>query len=253
MKTLLIALTAALTLGTALADTAPVQGKKKPPRLTKEKLQAMQMKRFGGIVTDTRNQRGSIVVVNAQSSAKAEWFTPVIDEIKEFVHVKFEVKDGAFDFADPKVEGSACVFVIDDPKMPMALVAPESRWTMFNIAKIKSEKPAFFEARVKKMLVRSLAYLMGAADSQYPMCLTGCVTKPEDLDQFPMTTLPVDVLGKMEKYIAGYGVTPWKRATYKQSVHEGWGAQPTNEFQKAIWDEIHTLPTKPITIEPETK
>lgn len=253
MKTLLIALTAALAFGSALAETAPTQGKKKPPRLTKEKMQMMQMKRFGGIVIDTRNQRGSIAIVNAQSSAKAEWFNPVISEIEQFVHVKFEVKTGAFDFGSPQVQGSACVFVIDDPAMPMSLIAPESRWTMFNIAKIKSEKPAFFEARVKKMLVRSLAYLMGAADSQYPMCLTGCVTKPEDLDQFPMTSLPVDVLGKMEKYIAGYGVTPWKRSTYKNAVHEGWAHQPTNEFQKAIWDEIHTLPTKPITIEPEKK
>lgn len=253
MKNLLIALTAALAVATAVAETAPSQGKKKPPRLTKEKMQMMQMKRFGGIVTDTRNQRGCITVVNAQTSAKAEWFNPIIDEIGQFVHVKFEVKQGVFNLAKPEVQGSACVFVIDDPAKPMSLIAPESRWTMFNVSKIKSDKAPFFEARTKKMLVRSLAYLMGAADSQYPMCLMGCITKAEDLDQYPMTSLPVDVLGKMEKYIAGYGVTPWKRTTYKQSVHEGWGAQPTNEWQKAIWDEIHTLPTKPITIEPEKK
>ena len=29
----------------------------------------------------------------------------------------------------------------------------------------------------------------------------------------------------------------------------GWAPQPTNEVQRAIWDKVHAIPDKPLTIE----
>jgi len=256
MKALATMLTLVLLAVTASAQQATAA---KPPakKMTgKEKMAMMQMMSFGGYVNDTRNQKGSVVIVNAQSAADKAWFDPVVAELCKFVKVAFSVKDGKFSLSKPELPGEACVFVVDDPALPMSLAAPEARWTLVNVAPLKAgagEKPQFFKARVQKQLMRSLSYLMGATESQYPMCLTGCVTKPEDLDQYTDFRLPVDVLGRFEKYVKGYGVIPYRRATYKQAVQEGWAAQPTNKYQKAIWDGIHTLPTKPIEIKPETK
>ena len=42
-------------------------------------------------------------------------------------------------------------------------------------------------------------------------------------------------------------------STYKKACEEGWAPNPTNEFQKAIWDKVHELPTEPIKIKPEEK
>ena len=224
---------------------------KRSGRMTKEKMAQMQMRSFGGYVRDTRQQRGSVVIVNVQKAADKEWFGPVVEELEKFVRLRFEVKDGTFDLAKPELKGEACVFVVDDPALPMSLVAPEAKWTMMNVAPLKSgsgEKPQYLKARVQKSLMRSLAYLMGAADSQYPMCLTKCITKPEDLDQFTDFRLPVDVVGKFHKNVEGYGVTPYARVSYKKSVEEGWGAQPTNDAQKAIWNAVHELPTNPLPL-----
>lgn len=261
MKNLMIVVATALVALASSAQQSAATARKpmlgpdgKPVRvLNKEKLLAAQMKRFGGFVKDVREQRGKVVVVNAQDAAKVEWLKAVVADFEEMGKYAIETQKGEFKFPKPTVVGEASLFVVDDPALPMSLVAPESRWAMVNIAPLKTEKVAFFEARVKKEMTRGMANLLGAGDSQYPMCLNGCITKAEDLDQFTSTKLPVDLIARIKKYPAGYGITPYKKATYRQSVHDGWGAQPTNEFQKAIWDEIHTLPTKPITIEPEKK
>lgn len=37
------------------------------------------------------------------------------------------------------------------------------------------------------------------------------------------------------------------------AVEEGWGANPTNDVEKAIWDEVHALPDKPMQIKFDPK
>ena len=50
-------------------------------------------------------------------------------------------------------------------------------------------------------------------------------------------------------YAKGYGITPAIESTYRKACKEGWAPQPTNEYQQAIWDSFHELPTKPVKIE----
>jgi len=253
--TLALAVSASVFAAESVKPIAPAStAAQNPKKISKDVLQRMQMRQFGGFVKDVRTQRGKIVVVNAQSAADAAWFDEVVVAFDKMTKISIEVAPGTFDLVAPKLQGTASVFVVDDPKLPMSLVAPEAKWTMVNVAPLKCDKTAFFQARVRKQLTRSLAYLFGAADSQYPMCLTGCVTKPEDLDQFVYTSkLPMDIQLRMEKYIPSLGITPYTISTYKNAVIEGWAAQPTNDYQKAIWEEVHQLPTAPLTIKPEEK
>ena len=44
-----------------------------------------------------------------------------------------------------------------------------------------------------------------------------------------------------------------KRAVYRKACMDGWAPAPTNEYQKAIWDQVHAIPTKPIKIEFDPK
>ena len=39
------------------------------------------------------------------------------------------------------------------------------------------------------------------------------------------------------------------RATYREACREGWAPPPTNDLQRAIWEETRKLPEKPIKIE----
>ena len=74
--------------------------------------------------------------------------------------------------------------------------------------------------------------LCGATSSNYPMSLTGCITNPKDLDKFPDCSLPVDVIGRFEEYLKGYGIVPYQLKTYRQACKEGWAPSPTNDIPR---------------------
>ena len=38
--------------------------------------------------------------------------------------------------------------------------------------------------------------------------------------------------------MTGQGMKPIRRTTYRNAVREGWAPPPTNDFQRAVWDEI---------------
>ena len=54
-------------------------------------------------------------------------------------------------------------------------------------------------------------------------------------------------------YFTRMGVSPTRKGTYEAAVKQGWAPAPTNDIQKAIWDKVHQLPTKPIQIKFDPK
>ena len=44
-----------------------------------------------------------------------------------------------------------------------------------------------------------------------------------------------------------------KIGTYRQACQEGWAPAPKNDEQKAIWNQVHAIPDKPIKIEFDPK
>lgn len=213
-------------------------------------------KHNGGVLKRPNTQKGVVYYVNAQKLAPIEWLKQNAAVFAESIKIAIEVKDGAFDFPTPTVQGNATLFVVNDESFPAILHAPESRWCMVNVAPLTKgagEKPQFFAARVQKELTRAFSLLAGTQTSNYPNSLLGCVTKPEDLDLFADCVLPVDIMGRFTPYLSGYGVKPYELSTYRKAVQEGWAPPPTNDIQKAIWEKVHTIPDKPITIEFDPK
>ena len=58
---------------------------------------------------------------------------------------------------------------------------------------------------------------------------------------------------KMYSTLSKLGVTRSRRIPYRVAVQEGWAANPTNDYQKAVWKEVHSIPDKPIKIEFDPK
>ena len=200
------------------------------------KSQQVLMQKVGGTVPRPGTQKGEIFYVNCQTRAPQAW----IDESVA----------GTFDFANPVVYGNSTLYVIDDEKMPSFLVAPDDRWALVNIATLaKEQRPAFFQARVKKQLSRGFAYLCGAANSQYPMSLTRGLKDISDVDRNMDYRLPVDIFQRFRTYMEPLGVTPQVTVIYRKAVQEGWAPAPTNEWQKAVWDKVHAVPANPMKIE----
>lgn len=211
------------------------------------------LRRTGGSIEKPGSQKGEIVYVNCQSAAKAEWIASSIDYFAKQTKFKITLGKGEFAWPNPKIQGSLSLFIVDAEGLPTILCAPENRWAMVNVAPLKSEKEAFFEARVKKELTRGFAYLCGATNSRYPNALTGGITGLDMIDKIADTRLPADVIERFKKYVDSFGITPIRHTAYINACRQGWAPAPTNEYQKAIWDKVHAIPDKPITIEFDPK
>ena len=207
-----------------------------------------RLKATGGWVIKPGTQKGELAYVNCQSSAKKEWILESMTSFFKMTRLNLKLKDGKFDIKSPAVQGNLSIFIVEDADLPMSLIAPEARWALVNVARLKSEKEPFFKARVKKELSRVGAMLCGGYKSSYPGNLTEPVLKAEDLDVRTTDALPVDVLGRFPSYLETYGLAPGMMLTYRNACEEGWAAAPTNDYQKAIWEEINAIPDKPITI-----
>ena len=256
-------LTAVLVSAAAFADEAKPKmmmgpdGKPAPVHYVKKgEMERAIYKHQGGRVIVPNSQKGKIAIVNCQKTAPAKWIEQSANAFAAFTKYNVKVEDGAFELPMPKVSGEASLFIVEDEKLPSVLLAPENRWAMINVAPLKTgegTKEKFLAARIQKEMARGLALLCGAQDSQYPNSLMGCIVKPEDLDQFIDCRLPVDIMGRIAKYPAKYGILPAKEVFYRKACQEGWAPAPTNDIQKAIWDKAHQIPTKPIKIEYDEK
>ena len=74
------------------------------------------------------------------------------------------------------------------------------------------------------------------------------VSNVEELDLFEQTEIPIDVLNRFPPFLEALGVVPYEECSYRSACKAGWAPQPTNDIQRAIWNEVHTLPSEPLTI-----
>lgn len=217
-----------------------------------EKFRLLMNKRTGGMLVRPDSQRGTIVYANCQDAVSKELIDENIAAFSELTHYKIEYREGTFEFPNIKLLGDATLFIVNDATLPAVLSAPESKWAMVNVRNLKNglgAKEAFLRARVQKELTRGFALLAGAQSSNYPNSIMGPVRNEKDLDQFPDWRLAVDVVARFKPYLSAFGIAPAEEATYRRACQEGWAPAPTNEYQKAIWNQTHEIPTEPLKIE----
>ena len=149
------------------------------------------------------------------------------------------------------------VTIVDNKDAPTMTALPEDYRATVNIGKLdknlKNELALkkFFPTRCRKEVLRAFAFACGVGGSQYPDNIMDLkdITDLDLREEF----IPADTVDQCIKRLAAAGVTPARTVTYKKACREGWAPAPTNDIQKAIWDEVHDLPTKPIVIGPEKK
>ena len=255
MKHLIIT-TLVLVSAVALADTQTNAATRTKRKLNREQMLKRWNARTGGEIQVPNSQRGKIVFVNAQNEADESLISEVADTFAKSHKLKIDVERGDFSFPKPTLKGNASLFIVNDPSLPTIIHAPEDKWTMVNIARLREgngRKPQFYAERVKKEVTRGFCLLAGAQTSNYPDSLLTSVTSPEDLDRFLGCRLQMDIQERFVPYLKGLGVTPAKFTTYIEACQEGWAPAPTNDVQKAIWDETRKMPEKPIQIKFDPK
>lgn len=219
------------------------------------------MRRYGGIIKVPNSQKGKIVVVNAQKKLPLDKLRTGMDEFAQMQQFKVEFVEGAATTIDKAMAdmvmlgADVAVFIQENPELKLTLInAPEQRWTIINASAINADarNDEFAAARIRKELMRGFLCAAGTMNSQYQGSIMAAIREPKDLDKM-LEDAPIDAIQRAIESLKVYGVTPQEVSTYKKACQEGWAPAPTNEYQKAIWDEVRKLPAKPIQIKFDPK
>ena len=280
-----LSLVSVISLHAEMAPTNTAAGSSKPgPRFTEDgkiivgnktitkeefhaKMERVRMKRTGGIVREAGSAKGVFVVVDAQKRVPRKEIEPVCATLDKWIRVQSRVVDGdgaalsasmspkAYRQAIAASGGVLGVVLVDVDGLPALLTAPEDGWSVVNVSALASDKPdsATLASRVRKESLRAFAFVTGGAYMTKADFIMRDVRKPGDLDVLPAEQFGLEIVSQVMRSAPRYGLVPWHQSTYKKACQEGWAPQPTNEFQRVIWNEIHQLPSNPIKIEFDPK
>ena len=265
MKKLVFAVFASLSVGVvAFAEEKPAapapDGKMKVRHMTPEMREKMKQ-RTGGIVVKSGSQRGKIAFINTQDKVAEDVVKAVPVNYGQLTgfNMVYE-KAAAGDVVALKEASNADIAVVAvwDEKSPSVLIALDDGWAVVNFAKLdrnlktQEAKEKFFTGRCQKELLRAFTTLAGGAASSFEGDNIMNATKVEELDLCKVF-IPNDKIQIFKRELPKRGVTPLIKAHYRQACMQGWAPAPTNDYQKAIWDKVHQLPTKPIKVEFDPK
>ena len=261
MKRLIVILAVAVALG-AFADGAPAPKKKISPEKLRETIRKVQAKKTGGIVRKEGSAKGTFVVVNAQRRVSESDLAPVAETLGQWMHVQAKVVSAEAGSVDAKAAkaaiskaGGVLGVAVVEGDGPTLLVAPEDGWALVDAAALAKDgaDAKTLAARVRKEALRAFAFVSGGAYMARGEPLMRDVKSVKDLDAVASEQFGIDMVVHVRESAAFYGLTPWQQATYLKACEQGWAPAPTNEYQKAIWDKVHEMPTEPIKIKPEMK
>ena len=240
---------------------APVPSRQNLEKRAKRMSPEEVMKRVGGFLTPPYN--GSYCyVVNAQSRVGEDVFDWVVGQLHQVLGLPFR-KERRATFEEGQADGlekaGAVISIVDVPNRPSLLIAPEDGWAQVNIAVLAKDNPSpeTLGVRAKKELWRAFVILFGGGNSRFHDDLMRPIASLKDLDSSPNLVSSPEPFNTVTEGARARGITPLYRVTYKRACKEGWAPAPTNEFQRAIWEQVRSDkergPTNPITIPPPKK
>lgn len=143
-------------------------------------------------------------------------------------------------------QGAGAVAVIVDGPAdgPALTVYPEDRAGVINAARYAAgADAAAADKRVEKELWRVLAFVGGGVETE-EHCVLKPVLKAEDLDGLAASTLSPNVAMRVTANAQRFGFSRVERVPYRMAVVQGWAASPTNDAQRAIWDQVRKSKVK---------
>ncbi len=263
MRTSLLVITVAALAATVATETAAQgEGSSRAPLTAEQKAQLRKERRekrlaeSGGLVE--REVPGkSALIVNAQSVVPMGCIEAVAASIRGLALVKVEAATGEPSKTHrPTPEHPVVVSVINDPASDATiLVAPEQNWATLNVNLLLRDNPTeeVVAARVHKEVWRATAMAMGAANSMTQPCLLRQINTLRELDRTKSMLPSPQPINNMIEVADKFGIVRVHRATYRRACQEGWAPAPTNDVQRAIWEKVHQIPDKPMTIEYDPK
>ena len=155
-------------------------------------------------------------------------------------------------------EHGCVVDLTDIPGRPVVVGAPDTHWCAVNITDLKADNPSpvVLAQRIAKQVWRAASIALGGMDTMFRPCLMYNIPSLKELDECPIRPSP-EALNRMGNGVREIGFGRFRRVSYKKACEEGWASAPTNEIQKAVWEEVHSAkekgPPNGLKIEPPKK
>ena len=210
-------------------DAAPARKHRRQTRPTGgvfERKEAIPSKQIG--VVDSQKLLDSSKVIKA--IADARWITNI-------------------PLISGKGDSGAEIELVESDIFGMMIIEPETFKAKVNMKALSSDGAAaeVIAERLKKELARATFYLLGTGMSKFD--LTRSIKNLKELDNLNISEVSAETVTHLNAS-PRIGVSQIRYATYRTACTEGWAPAPTNDVQKAIWDEVHAIPTEPIKIKP---
>lgn len=218
----------------------------KAPRAMDPALRAKLLAKTGGII-QSPTSGPKVLFLNAQRRVPAPLIRAPGENLATLFRLPFAHRDqatsepvaaGLAALADTNV--AAVVVIGDSAGYPPLLLAPEARWAVVNVAALAEGGVSGEQLadRVQKETLRAFGMLMGAAHSSQEGCVLRPVLTAADLDALTAKNLGIESLNKILAYTQRLGMRQSRPSTYRKAVEEGWAPAPTNDVQRAIWQEL---------------
>lgn len=152
----------------------------------------------------------------------------------------------------------AVVLVVDCAGKPGLAAYPEDAVGVVNVAGLKTDDTALYVRRVSKELCRGVVLALGgfaptAPNGRIVKGLLSPVYSVRDLDEMKASALSPSQCGAIYDSVERLGLQAAKPTPYSVACRQGWAPPPTNAIQRAIWEKVHQIPDKPMTIEFDPK
>ncbi len=266
MKKQIIFLGVALCVAMSYADAVKKAATNDAERIRmRQELRARRLIEAGGIVV-LKQESKIIRIVNAQRRVPEVALTPVCQSMGRMLNMPVEVSSIEATNAKDAVskgfklpETGVVVALVATEGIPSLIVAPEEGWAMVNVSSLADDLPPeqVLVERLQKEVWRAAALACGGCISYTQPCLLTTVMKPSDLDGLKLQNPSPEAIMKMCNAAPSRGIKPVKKATYRRACQDGWAPAPTNDIQKAIWNQFKADkergPTNPITIPPPSQ
>ena len=224
--------------GGASADTPSAVRRRRPSRPSGgllERKEAIPPRQFG--------------IENAQKVVDAATVAEIVRKARIFAKIPF-----ALDAPN----APAAVRLVEADGFPGAIaVYPEAYRASVNVKALAADGAVadVVAERLRKEIVRAALFVLGSGYSPSP-CLARPVAGLEELDNLAVPMLSPETMTHL-KAMPKLGIREIRFATYWQACREGWAPAPTNDIQKAIFEQVKADkergPTNPITIQPPKK
>ncbi len=202
--------------------------------------------------------KGRLAVVDCRSGLDWNDMKPVLESFDRAFHVEvvrlqgdeFSVESAAG--ALSRTASNAALFVGSRADYPMSLAAPEQKWAFVNVAPLKADGRNLVR-RSQMLLMRGIYRALGSDTSNAARSCLSPVHSPADLDKISDFDVAMDTYVAVCQSLESLGIVPVEYGTYQDACEMGIAAPPTNAVQRAIWEKVHAIPDKPITIEFDPK